>query len=263
MEKKIIFFDIDGTLIDTSNYTVPQSAIDAIHQAQANGHVLIVNTGRPSVAVDSILREVGFDGYICGCGTYIEYKNEVIFHKTLEEDKRKEILENLYKYNMQGIVEGTEGVYFRTGGKHPFFIESYEYYEEQGFPVSYFQEGDLPPFDKFVVFYNNVEDDVESFRKFAEKDFALIQRSDTFIELIPKPYTKATGIQFLLDYLGMSLEQTISIGDSTNDFPMLTYTKESIAMGNSNPLLFDRVTYITTDIDKDGVKNALKHFGLI
>ena len=40
-------------------------------------------------------------------------------------------------------------------------------------------------------------------------------------------------------------------------------TKEAVAMGNSNPILFDKVTYITTDVDKDGVANALKHFGLI
>jgi hydroxymethylpyrimidine pyrophosphatase-like HAD family hydrolase len=43
---------------------------------------------------------------------------------------------------------------------------------------------------------------------------------------------------------------------------MLEYTKESIAMGNSNPVIFDHVTYKTTDINDDGVYNALKHFEL-
>lgn len=261
-DKKIVFFDIDGTLIDETTHTVPQSAIDAIHKAQENGHVLIVNTGRPSVAVDKVIKDIGFDGYLCGCGTYIEYKNEVIFHHTLEERLRKEVIEQIFNYNMQGVIEGTEGVYFRDGGTHPFFIESYEYYEEQGFPVYYFGQEDVVPFDKFVVLYT-AEDDVEGFKDFAKDKFSLIQRSDTFIELIPKPFSKATGIQFIIDYLGMSLDQTISIGDSTNDFPMLTYTKESVAMGNSNPVLFDQVTYITTDVDKDGIANALKHFGLI
>ena len=44
---------------------------------------------------------------------------------------------------------------------------------------------------------------------------------------------------------------------------MLTYTKESVAMGNSNPVLFDYVTYITADIEDDGIYNALKHFNVI
>ena len=262
IDKKIVFFDIDGTLIDEKTHTVPRSAIDAIHKAQENGHVLIVNTGRPSVAVDKVIKDLGFDGYLCGCGTYIEYKDEVIFHHTLEESLRKEIIEQIFKYNMQGVVEGTEGVYFRRGGTHPFFIESYEYYKEQGFPIYYFEQERVVPFDKFIVLYTE-DDDVEGFKDFAKDKFSLIQRADTFIELIPKPFSKATGIQFIIDYLGMSLDQTISIGDSTNDFPMLTYTKESVAMGNSNPVLFDKVTYITTDVEKDGIANALKHFGLI
>lgn len=262
MDKKIVFFDIDGTLIDEKTYTVPQSAIDAIHQAQKNGHVLIVNTGRPNVAVDAILKSIGFDGFICGCGTYIEYKNEVIFHKTIDEKYRKNILEFIFKYDMQGIVEGTEGVFFRNTGTHPFFTESLEYYERQGFPFSYFKPGDLVPFDKFVVLYEE-DSEVEAFKDCVRDDFALIQRAPTFIELVPKPFSKATGIQYLLDHIGMTLDQTISIGDSTNDFPMLTYTKESVAMGNSNPILFDKVTYITTDINDDGIANALKHFGLI
>ena len=46
---------------------------------------------------------------------------------------------------------------------------------------------------------------------------------------------------------------------------MLKYVKHSIAMGNSTPALFefDLVEYITTDIDKDGIFNALKHYKLI
>ena len=95
MDKKIVFFDIDGTLIDEKTFQVPQSAIDAIHLAQANGHVLVVNTGRPNVAVDRIIKEIGFDGFICGCGTYIEYKGEVILHNTLSEELRKNILEQI------------------------------------------------------------------------------------------------------------------------------------------------------------------------
>ena len=263
MNKKIVFFDIDGTLIDEHTHVVPQSAINAIHKAQENGHILIVNTGRPSSALDSILREIGFDGFICGCGTYIEYKNEVVFHHTLDEKLCKEIVENIFAYNMQGIVESDKSICFRSTGTHPFFKESLDYYLEQGFPVCFFQPGDLLSFDKFVVFYNNIDDDIESFKRFAEKDFSLIQRSDTFIEWIPKPFSKASGIQYLIDYLGMTHEQTISIGDSTNDLPMLTYTKEAVAMGNSNPILFDKVTHITTAINDDGIANALKHFQLI
>ena len=131
-----------------------------------------------------------------------------------------------------------------------------------GFPFCHHFTIRVVSFDKFVVLYTE-QDDIEGFKSYAGDRFSLIQRDKTFIELIPKPYSKASGIQFLIDHLGMSLDQTISIGDSPNDLTMLSYTKESVAMGNSNPILFDLVTHITTDIDKDGIANALKHFGLI
>ena len=73
MNKRIVFFDIDGTLIDDDTHLIPESAVDAIRQAQKNGHILIVNTGRPNGAMDQCLKDIGFDGYICGGGTYIEY----------------------------------------------------------------------------------------------------------------------------------------------------------------------------------------------
>ena len=43
----VIFFDIDGTLVDEKTQILPQSACDAIHALVARGHIPVVNTGRP------------------------------------------------------------------------------------------------------------------------------------------------------------------------------------------------------------------------
>lgn len=42
---KIIFLDVDGTLVDYHN-RIPESAVIAIRQARANGHKVFVCTGR-------------------------------------------------------------------------------------------------------------------------------------------------------------------------------------------------------------------------
>ena len=81
--------------------------------------------------------------------------------------------------------------------------------------------------------------------------------------LVQKGYSKATGIDDLLDYLGMDLADTISIGDSANDIAMLEHTGQSVLMGNGTPELKQMVTYVTADIEEDGVYQALKHFQLI
>lgn len=47
---KIIFMDVDGTLINYENH-IPQSAIDAIRKARKNGHKVYICTGRSEAEV--------------------------------------------------------------------------------------------------------------------------------------------------------------------------------------------------------------------
>ena len=262
MNKKIVFFDIDGTLNDEKNNIVPQSCIDALHKAHKNGHLLIVNTGRPISTIENMITSIGFDGYICGCGTYVQYQNEVIMHATLDEIIRKEVIRQIYKCHMQAVLEGEKGAFFSKGIINPFVLMFKKRYEEQGFVAQEFDEHDIIDFDKMAIWYDE-NSDIDTFKKYLKQYFEIIQRDSDFIEVVPLGYSKATGIQCLIDYLGMNIDDCICIGDSTNDLPMLTYTKESVAMGNANPILFDKVTYITTSAENDGIQNALKHFKLI
>ena len=49
----IVFFDLDGTLIsDDEAYIIPDSAVNAIHKAQKNGHLMYVDTGRTVMNVE-------------------------------------------------------------------------------------------------------------------------------------------------------------------------------------------------------------------
>ena len=63
--KKIMFFDIDGTLIpEVHGAKVPESTLKALELARKAGNLLYINTGRPYVNVDDDVRSLGFDGYV-------------------------------------------------------------------------------------------------------------------------------------------------------------------------------------------------------
>lgn len=262
MNNKIIFFDIDGTLLDEKTGLISQSTKEALQQAKQNNHILIINTGRPIASIDSKIKELNFDGYICGCGTYIEYHNEPILHVTLDETIRLELIRQAYLCRVQAVLEGKNGIYFPKNITHPFILNTKDNYIKEGFQVFEYDIDDFVDFDKLAVWYDD-NSDIETFRCFLKKYFEIIQRDDDFIEVVPLGYSKATGIRYLIDYLNIDYNHTISIGDSTNDLSMLEYTKESIAMGNSHPLVFDKVTYITDHIEENGIYNALKHFQII
>ena len=64
--RKILFFDIDGTLItDDGKRYFPDSAKEAIQKARENGHLAFINTGRVFCNVTEEIRSAGFDGFVC------------------------------------------------------------------------------------------------------------------------------------------------------------------------------------------------------
>ena len=50
MKKSVLFFDIDGTPVKREDGEDPESAMQALHEAQRRGHMLFINTGGRSAA---------------------------------------------------------------------------------------------------------------------------------------------------------------------------------------------------------------------
>lgn len=117
-------------------------------------------------------------------------------------------------------------------------------------------------FDKMALWFDE-SSDMKSFKKQWENTFDFILRDPTFYEVVPKGYSKATGIDFLCKRLEIDRAHTVGIGDSTNDLPMLDFTGISIAMGSGNPDIFPSVDYVTAAVMEDGIEKALKHYQLI
>lgn len=261
-DKKILFFDIDGTILSEETNTIPSSTLNAIASARENGHLAFVNTGRPYAIIEQMIKDVGFDGFVCGCGTNIYFQGKEIYHQTLDVNTRRKIIDLAYLCKVDCMLEGKTAVCFKDELYHPIMTFLKNKFIEEGHNTLIYSKNSDMPFDKFTVWYT-FESDIESFKNAIKDEFTIIQRADDFIEVVPKNCSKASGIDFLTNYLDMPHDSTISFGDSTNDLSMLIHTKESVAMGNSNPILFDKVTHITTDIDENGIENALKHFHII
>ena len=67
---KLIFLDVDGTLVDYHN-RIPESAIKAIRQAREKGNLVYVCTGRSKAEMQPELWEIGLDRMIGGNGSYV------------------------------------------------------------------------------------------------------------------------------------------------------------------------------------------------
>ena len=266
MSKSIVFFDIDGTIISEKTGLIPQSTKDAIKKLKENGHLAFINTGRPVSEITDTLRDLDFDGYVCGCGTYVEYKNEVLLYKSLGNKLSMEIVKYLKEYKLEGILEGRYGLYYDDINNivHKDVLKIIDQHKHEGFFDKFHKNwtDENIDYDKFVIFLNEDSDFNSFFEKFKDT-FDFIKRGEDFYELVPIGYSKASGIDFICNYLNISKENTYALGDSTNDLSMLEHVPNSIAMGNSTPVLFDKVSFITKDLEDDGIEYALKHYSLI
>ena len=70
-------------------------------------------------------------------------------------------------------------------------------------------------------------------------------------------------MELLCCHHGLTLDDAIAVGDSTNDLAMLTCAGLSIAMGSGDPRIFDQVDYVAPAVQEDGLARAMAHFSLI
>lgn len=257
MQKKILFFDYDGTLTNEATNELLDTSRICLQTLKDQGHVLILNTGRTREILEAQALQLPFDGIVCGCGSSIIYHDEIVFDVEMSMQQKQLIMDACTKYQMDVILEGNEEIAYNIDMTSEMMKEVLQRYRKQEKNVVPMQESHKTMV-KFVA-QKRLASNEASFLKEVQKDFMYIDRGG-FKEYVLHGYSKATGMQFLLDYLHMELEDAFAIGDSENDLPMLTYVTHSILLGRDRPHLIDKVEYVSERAENFGLLHALQHY---
>lgn len=261
--RKIIFFDIDGTISIEETGEIPESAVNAIRKARENGHLAFINSGRTLSSIEEKYKQIGFDGYVCGCGTDIYEGNDNIFRYSVSKEICKEVIKKAREAKVTAVYESAMAVYYDPVVPKHYIVEELKNRAEGGWKtLSESTEEAFCEFEKFCIWLTD-EADYDAFYDAVNVYFEFVNRGGGMYEIMPKEVSKATGIQFLLDYYGIPLENCFAIGDSTNDLSMLQYVPNSIAMGNAMKEILPFCAFQTANIEDDGVQKALKHYNII
>ena len=109
MNRKLIFFDIDGTIIPEDTGVIPESTKEAIKKAKENGHLVFINTGRTFSGITQLIFDLEFNGYVCGCGTHIYFDGKKIYSSVIPKEKCIETVAILRKNKVNAFYEGHKG----------------------------------------------------------------------------------------------------------------------------------------------------------
>ncbi len=275
MNVKHVFLDIDGTLVGYDS-KIPDSALEALKEAQRNGHKMIISSGRPLYMIyPELLSAVDFDGIIAAGGSCVIMNGEVIFESLIEDDAlatiidyfRREGIRFLVQSKDDGFVEQdfvdivipgmleagyNKDVVDQAYGKHTVVDDVRRIKGAE--KLSYFSSPYSPA---------RISSDLDG--RFYVVDFSVgdVKNKASFGEMNNAGVTKATGIEKYLRHVGASLEDTIAIGDSANDLEMMEYAHISVAMGNGTDAVKAIADFTTTAVDDNGIYNAFKKLGLI
>lgn len=257
MKRRIVFFDIDGTLFDGQKRLV-QSAKAAIEQLQAKGIYVVIATGRSPFMFGKLRQELGVQSFISFNGSYVVHENKVIYKSPLQAGKLAE-LDRVARMNDHPLVFLNEKAHYTNARCH------------NGIAMSLGElHMDYPEYEPEFYMNHKVyqallyceKNEEHEYREMCDS-FDYVRWHDLSIDVLPKGGSKAKGIACLLDELQINREDAIAFGDGLNDIEMLSYVGTGVAMGNGHDEVKRVADYVTTHVEEDGIMNGLKDLGLI
>lgn len=257
MEKKIVFFDIDGTLARNSK-PASSDVCRAIRQLRKNGHYAVINTGRAKSYLYPEILEIGFDGVISAAGAHIEFNGIPVYDARVPTPLLLDTVNQIIARGITLILEGTNRIF----ALNPIAAIPHDIPILRE-PAALRDMAEAIAVNKYT-YYLQSREQLAPLLPFLQTHYDLIiHHPDRYGEIILKGRTKATGMQRLLDFLGLPASASYAIGDSLNDLDILRAAGCGVAMGNAVEPLLAAADFVTGSIEEDGVALALKKTGLI
>ena len=260
-QKYALFFDIDGTLVSFKTHEIPQSTIQALTEAKANGSRVYIATGRPPIIITNLgAIEQLIDGYITTNGALCYVGNDLVACQPIPMQDVMTCVEDCQQKGNSLIVVGRRDV---------------AVIDPKGDVDRIFRQMlAVKNLDKAAPLDVVLEQDILQLTPFFPADYEpeLMARMPQcvsgrwhpeFTDITANGADKGKGILAIARHEGFDPNHNIAFGDGGNDTSMILQAGIGIAMGNAIDELKQQADYVTTSVDDDGILNALRHYEVI
>ncbi|HEY1727700.1 MAG TPA: Cof-type HAD-IIB family hydrolase [Candidatus Baltobacteraceae bacterium] len=260
---RLVALDLDGTLVSTK-LQISQNVKTAITRARGAGVAFTMVTGRMFSAARPFAAAIGIEGpIVCyhGAATYVVASGERLAHTPMP------IAAGLR------VFERTAGEGVRALGyfEDKLYTEVNDEYTRSYTALAKVEAHEVGPLAKFFAErpstkINCVLDPklagayAEELRIWLAGDASVTRSQPEFVEVIDANVDKGRALTTVAKYYGVELAETMAIGDSWNDVPLITSAGFGVAMGTAPPELREKADAIVAGVEQDGVAEAIERF---
>ena len=264
---KLIATDIDGTLLNNQGI-ITERSLRAIRSAREKGITVAIATGRFPENAYMLLEDYGLRLPIIGVnGARIVDENlrEISSHEMAPEAVG-ETLNVLLNAGSDFFIFGDHAICTATQKRmhHSELSSQGDRIKALGFHYYHGRE-EVEAFVarhavyKFFVCDNMPLPPIRQALS-AIPGIDLTQSWYNNIEIMPAGVDKGQGVRDMAQAMGLSMDQVMTLGDQSNDIPMLKAAGWGVAMGNASEETKSAARYVTASYAEEGFAKALETY---
>lgn len=256
-EIKIVFFDVDGTLIDMSRGEISEKTLEALRRLKQRGVLLCLATGRGPLTLPRV-EGVEFDVFLTFNGSYCYDREGIIFSNPLPGEDVRAVIQNAAALGRPVSIATKDRMV--ANGKDQDLADYFSFARKE-VEVS-------PDFDRAAR-----EEVYQMMLGCREADYPLLLRGtrrakiaawwDRAADIIPADGGKGVGIEKILSRYRLDKAAALAFGDGDNDVEMLRAVGRGVAMGNASKRLKAAADDVCGHVAEDGVYHYCLTWGLI
>lgn len=271
LTRKILFSDMDGTLLLDADKTISPETKAAINEMTARGHKFVLTSGRPLSNMLNLVESLDFHYpglYIISYNGAVVYDcdaRKIIYSRKVSLDLVKAIFDEA---DAAGISCNT---YYKDMILTNHTSPDFEYYINRIQLKPYYSEDlhELIDDEPYKVLTISREDraGLEAFQRHMQEKYGdrltIEFSSRALLEFFHPEAGKGNALRFLSHYLGVPIENTYSAGDQFNDISMIEAAGTGFAMLNAEEDVKKCADQITPyDNNHNGIEWIIRQFVL-
>ena len=254
---KIVFFDIDGTILRFGHTDMTEKIKEALRSLQKNGIKICIATGRTLVSLPDF-PDINFDLTMAFNGSICIIDDKVIFSQPIPADDVRKVVKNAAEIG-RPVAVSTKGAVIANGSDD----ELEEYFSVARLPVTVSENFDaIYNEEVYQIMLGCHKENWDKVLK-GTKDAKIAAWWPFAIDVIPKEGGKGNGVKNVLEYFGFKADEALAFGDGAKDIDMLMAAGCGVAMGNSADEVKAAADEVCGEVDDDGVYYYLKEKGII